>query len=122
MKKRYCVSVAQLNLPDEPFCTNVGPKSTFDVRYTKGPLKSPSTPQYATVGDVAEYCDVDDVAVVQAAVSNCSEVKIICPTELDIGEVLGSGEFGSVCKAVWLAEKMDVAVKTLKPQVRICSR
>ena len=47
--------------------------------------------------------------------------KLILPSDLELGKMLGTGEFGEVCQGVWKTTTesgeplfIDVAVKTLK--------
>eukprot|EP00118_Oscarella_pearsei_P014732 m.128401 g.128401 ORF g.128401 m.128401 type:complete len:603 (+) comp37953_c0_seq19:3198-5006(+) len=121
VSRKHCFSDVQENMltSDVPPKTSKRPETT--VRYVSSPQSSIPEKSNAentlTVADKAEYIDVDDVAVVEEVAANCNAAKIICASELEIGEILGAGEFGTVCKAIWSAQKIEVAVKTLKPEV-----
>lgn len=82
---------------------------------------------YLTIMDnpVAEttrdYIEMDDVLAIREVAAGANSARIISSQELEMREMLGSGEFGSVYKAIWTSDprtgSTEVAVKTLNAEV-----
>ena len=68
-----------------------------------------------------DYVEMDDVLVIKEVAAGAKSARIIRSHDLEMGDMLGAGEFGSVYKAEWKADphsgKIEVAVKTLNAQV-----
>ncbi|XP_062516474.1 uncharacterized protein LOC134191860 isoform X2 [Corticium candelabrum] len=68
------------------------------------------------------YIDLDDVVAIKQFAAGTQSAQIISRQDLELGELMGSGEFGNVYRGKWKTNGAEVAVKALKAEVSMNAR